>query len=93
MDDSYNTARIGLRTTPEEKEMLKYYAKLNGMSLSQLMVDSSLNPINLPLVQREISVQNRNILNALLNNLRVYYIPPQYLNIIEKEIEKLWQRL
>ncbi|MDO5361014.1 MAG: hypothetical protein Q4F03_00005 [Eubacteriales bacterium] len=83
--------RINLRLSREEKEMIKKHAEHFGISVKKLMVTSTLHPIQLPEVQREIKKQGQYRLSTLFNNLQAKKLPEPYLKIIKEEIQKLWE--
>ena len=51
MYESNNSSRINIRLTPEEKTRIEQLAKMNNLTVKKLIVDSTLNPLQLPGVQ------------------------------------------
>lgn len=58
-------ARMGIRVSEKEKKQITYLAEYSEMTISKIMVTSTINPLQLPVVKNEISMRIKNMLDYM----------------------------
>ena len=90
MYKSNNSSRINIRLTPEEKTRIEQLAKMNNLTVKKLIVDSTLNPLQLPGVQSTLIEEHNRTLISMSKIINHMKIPPTIKDNILKEMTKLW---
>ena len=90
MYESNNSSRINIRLTPEEKTRIEQLAKMNNLTVKKLIVDSTLNPLQLPGVQSTLIEEHNRThisMSKIINRMK---ISTTIKDNILKEMTKLW---
>ena len=90
MYESNNSSRINIRLTPEEKIRIEQLAKMSNLTVKKLIVDSTLNPLQLPGVQSSLIEEHNRTLIGMSKIIDQMKIPTTFKDNIIKEMSKLW---
>lgn len=90
MYESNNSSRINIRLTPEEKTRIEHLAKMNNLTVKKLIVDSTLNPLQLPGVQSTLIEEHNRTLISMSKIINRMKISTTIKDNILKEMTKLW---
>lgn len=90
MYESNNSSRINIRLTPEEKTRIEQLAKMNNLTVKKLIVDSTLNPLQLPGVQSTLIEEHNRTLIGMSKIINQMKMPTTIKDNIIKEMSKLW---
>lgn len=90
MYESNNSSRINIRLTPEEKTRIEQLAKMNNLTVKKLIVDSTLNPLQLPGIQSALTEEHNRTLIGMSKIIDQMKMPTTIKDNILKEMSKLW---
>ena len=91
MKNSDNKARINIRLKPEEKKLIDQFAEANKMNVTQFIITSTINPLQLPAMKKYQKMCRQNTISEILNILPTLNISTKDCQILEKELEYLWR--
>ena len=69
MKNSDNKARINIRLKPEEKKLIDQFAEANKMNVTQFIITSTINPLQLPAMKKYQKICRQNTISEILNIL------------------------
>lgn len=91
MKNSYNKARINIRLKPEEKKLIDQFAEANKMNVTQFIITSTINPLQLPAMKKYQKICRQNTISEILNILPTLNLSTRDCQKLEKELEYLWR--
>ena len=91
MKNSDNKARINIRLKPEEKKLIDQFAEANKMNVTQFIITSTINPLQLPAMKKYQKICRQNTISEILNILPTLNISTKDCQTLEKELEYLWR--
>lgn len=84
-------ARMGIRVSEKEKKQITYLAEYSEMTISKIMVTSTINPLQLPIVKNEISMRMNMMLDSIQNAvMHNPHISPEAKKAIESEMKRIY---
>lgn len=91
MKNSDNKARINIRLKPEEKKLIDQFAEANKMNVTQFIITSTINPLQLPAMKKYQKMCRQNTISEILNILPTLNLSTKDYQKLEKELEYLWR--
>lgn len=91
MKNSDNKARINIRLKPEEKKLIDQFAEANKMNVTQFIITSTINPLQLPAMKKYQKMCRQNTIGEILNILPTLNLSTKDYQKLEKELEYLWR--
>ena len=91
MKNSDNKARINIRLKPEEKKLIDQFAEANKMNVTQFIITSTINPLQLPAMKKYQKMCRQNTISEILNILPTLNLSTRDYQKLEKELEYLWR--
>lgn len=91
MKNSDNKARINIRLKPEEKKLIDQFAEANKMNITQFIITSTINPLQLPAMKKYQKMCRQNTISEILNILPTLNLSTKDYQKLEKELEYLWR--
>ena len=91
MKNSDNKARINIRLKPEEKKLRDQFAEANKMNITQFIITSTINPLQLPAMKKYQKMCRQNTISEILNILPTLNLSTKDYQKLEKELEYLWR--
>lgn len=91
MKNSDNKARINIRLKPEEKKLIDQFAEANKMNVTQFIITSTINPLQLPAMKKYQKICRQNTISEILNILPTLNLSTKDYQKLEKELEYLWR--
>lgn len=91
MKNSDNKARINIRLKPEEKKLIDQFAEANKMNVTQFIITSTINPLQLPAMKKYQKICRQNTISEILNILPTLNLSTRDYQKLEKELEYLWR--
>ena len=91
MKNSDNKARINIRLKPEEKKLIDQFAEANKMNITQFIITSTINPLQLPAMKKYQKICRQNTISEILNILPTLNLSTKDYQKLEKELEYLWR--
>lgn len=91
MKNSDNKARINIRLKPEEKKLIDQFAEANKMNVTQFIITSTINPLQLPAMKKYQKICRQNTISEILNILPTLNLSTIDCQKLEKELEYLWR--
>ena len=91
MKNSDNKARINIRLKPEEKKLIDQFAEANKMNITQFIITSTINPLQLPAMKKYQKICRQNTISEILNILPTLNLSTRDYQKLEKELEYLWR--
>lgn len=91
MKNSDNKARINIRLKPDEKKLIDQFAEANKMNVTQFIITSTINPLQLPAMKKYQKMCRQNTISEILNILPTLNLSTIDCQKLEKELEYLWR--
>lgn len=91
MKNSDNKARINIRLKPDEKKLIDQFAEANKMNVTQFIITSTINPLQLPAMKKYQKMCRQNTISEILNILPTLNLSTKDYQKLEKELEYLWR--
>ena len=91
MKNSDNKARINIRLKPDEKKLIDQFAEANKMNVTQFIITSTINPLQLPAMKKYQKICRQNTISEILNILPTLNLSTKDYQKLEKELEYLWR--
>ena len=91
MKNSDNKARINIRLKPEEKKLIDQFAEANKMNVTQFIITSTINPLQLPAMKKYQKMCRQNTISEILNILPTLNLSTKDYQKLENELEYLWR--
>lgn len=91
MKNSDNKARINIRLKPDEKKLIDQFAEANKMNVTQFIITSTINPLQLPAMKKYQKICRQNTISEILNILPTLNLSTKDCQKLVKELEYLWR--